>query len=121
MMLCWGAALAMTAILFLVGQLLVSDSSVVQWMPHFSPALQAFASMLTTWLEQHPDLSVRTTQNLLFLYFCNGLLRISIFALGLAVPVLITRDLATNASSLLIEKPSTGATISSASFPRRWR
>ena len=97
MTLCWSAALAMTAILFLVGQLLVADSVVAQWVPQFNPVLQAFARMLTTWLEQHPNLSVHTTQNLLFVYFGNGLLRMSIFALGLALPVLITRDLASNA------------------------
>ena len=35
--LCWGAALAMTAVLFLVGQLLVADSVVVQWVGNLNP------------------------------------------------------------------------------------
>ncbi len=95
--LCWVSALGMTGILFLVGQLLVANSIVVKWMGNFNPALQAFAGMLTTWLEQHPEISVRTTQDVLFYYFCIGLMRAGIFALGMAIPLLITRDLASNA------------------------
>jgi len=102
--LCWGTALAMTALLFLVGQLLVADSIVVQWVRNFSPDLQVFASMLTTWLEQHPEISVRTTQDVLFYYFGIFLLPVSIFALGLAMPLLITRDLASNAIIIYASK-----------------
>jgi hypothetical protein len=80
-----------------VGQLLVADSVVVQWVANFNPGLQMFARMLTTWLELHPEISVRATQNVLFFYFCVWLMRISVFALGLAIPLLITRDLASNA------------------------
>ena len=93
----WGTTLVMTALLFMVGQLLVADSIVVQWIGNFNPGLQSFAKMLTTWLEQHPEISVRTTQNVLFYFFCTYLLRASIFILGMAMPMLITRDLASNA------------------------
>lgn len=102
--LCWGAALVMTALLFLVGQLLVADSIVVQWVHNLSPDLQVFASMLTTWLEQHPEISVRTTQDVLFYYFGILLTSVSIFALGLAMPLLITRDLASNAIIIYASK-----------------
>ena len=102
--LCWGAALAMTALLFLVGQLLVADSVVVQWVRSLNPDLQVFASMLTTWLEQHPEVSVRTTQDVLFYYFGTFLMSVSIFALGLAMPLLITRDLASNAIIIYASK-----------------
>jgi hypothetical protein len=94
---CWLAALMVSAILFLVGQLLVADSLVVQLVGNFNPQLQAFVRMLTTWLELHPEISVRTTQNVLFYYFCINLMRLSIFALGMAMPLLVTRDLASNA------------------------
>lgn len=97
LVLSWAAALAMTAILFLVGQLLVADSIVVQWVAHVDPQLQSFAHAFTTWLELHPEVSVRTTQNVLFYYFGAWLMPPSIFALGMAIPVLITRDLASNA------------------------
>jgi len=93
----WGTALVMTALLFMVGQLLVADSIVVQWVGNFNPMLQSFVKTLTTWLEQHPEISVRTTQNVLFYFFCTYLLRASIFILGMAMPMLITRDLASNA------------------------
>ena len=102
--LCWGAALVMTALLFLVGQLLVADSIVVQWVRNLNPDLQVFASMLTTWLEQHPEVSVRTAQDVLFYYFGTFLMTVSIFALGLAIPLLITRDLASNAIIIYASK-----------------
>jgi hypothetical protein len=95
--LCWVAALGMTALLFMIGQLLVADSIVVRWVGNFNPGLQMFARMLTTWLEQHPEISVSTTQNLLFYFFAKYHLRVAIFALGMAIPLLITRDLASNA------------------------
>ena len=94
---CWITALGMSAILFVVGQLLVADSIVVVWVGNLNPGLQSFARMLTTWLEQHPEISVRTTQNVLFYYFCIYLLRFSIFLLAMIMPLLITRDLASNA------------------------
>ena len=94
---CWSTALAAAGILFLVGQLLVADSIVVQWVSNFNPELQQFVKLLTTWLEQHPQISVRTTQNVAFYFYAMFLLRFSIFALGMAMPLLITRDLASNA------------------------
>jgi len=94
---CWIAALVMAAALFMVGQLLVADSVVVQWAGNLNPQLQMFVRLLTSWLEEHPEISVRTTQNLLFHYFCIYLMPVSIFVLGVAMPLLITRDLASNA------------------------
>jgi ABC-2 type transport system permease protein len=94
---CWITGLIMTAVLFLVGQLLVADSVVVQWAGNLNPQLQMFVRLLTTWLEEHPEISVRTTQNILFHYYSIFLMPVSIFALGILVPILITRDLASNA------------------------
>ncbi|MGO8674780.1 MAG: hypothetical protein ACLQVX_02775 [Limisphaerales bacterium] len=101
---CWCAGLAMTGLLFLAGQLLVADSVVVQTLPNLNPGLQAFARLLTYWLEQHPEISVRTTQNVLFYYFVTYLMRVSIFALGMTIPLLITRDLASNAIIIYASK-----------------
>ena len=94
---CWVAALLVSAVLFMVGQLLVADSLISQWVENFSPELQTFARMLTSWLEQHPEISVRATQNVLFYYFCIFQMPMCIFALGMAMPFLVTRDLASNA------------------------
>lgn len=102
--LCWSGALVMTTLLFLVGQLLVADSVVVQWVGNLNPNLQSFARTLTTWLEEHPEISVRTTQDVLFYYFGVWLMPPTIFALGMAIPSLITRDLASNAIIIYASK-----------------
>ena len=101
---CWLAALFMAALLFVVGQLLVADSIVVQWAGSLAPQLQAFVRTFTSWLEQHPEISVRTTQDVLFYYFGIFMMPVSIFALGLIMPVLITRDLASNAIIIYASK-----------------
>jgi hypothetical protein len=94
---CWISSLLVIGIQFILGQLLVADSIVLQWIDNFNPQLQSFARMLTTWLEQHPEISVRAVQNVLFYYYAILLLRLCIFALGISLPFLITRDLASNA------------------------
>jgi ABC-2 type transport system permease protein len=94
---CWTGGLLMVGALFFVGQLLVPDSIVADWVSKMNPNLQAFARMLTTWLQDHPEISVGTTQNVLFYFYCVYSMPLSIFALGLTLPALITRDLASNA------------------------
>jgi hypothetical protein len=95
---CWITGMAMTALLFVVGQLLVSDSFIVTRLWHLNPQIQDFARLLTSWLENHPEVSVRTTQNVLFNFYCIWVLMpLSIFALGMAMPLFITRDLGSNA------------------------
>lgn len=101
---CWLAALVMTMLLFIIGQLLVADSIVVQWARNLNPQLQIFVQTFTTWLEEHPEVSVRTTQDVLFYYFGTFLMPVSIFALGLVMPVLITRDLASHAVIIYASK-----------------
>jgi hypothetical protein len=106
--LCWGLGLVAAAILFLIGQLLVDDSAVSQWVSTFvNPLMQGFASLLTNWLKNHPDISVGTTQNILFYYLALWLMRVSIFALGPIIPLLITRDLACNAIVIYSSKAVT--------------
>jgi hypothetical protein len=105
---CWGLGLVAAAILFLVGQLLVPDSAMSQWVATFvSPTLQQFATLLIHWLKEHPDISVKTTQSVLFYYLGLWLMRISIFALGPIIPLLITRDLACNAIVIYSSKAVT--------------
>jgi hypothetical protein len=101
---CWVSALAVSGLLFFVGQLLVADSVVVQWLQNLNPQLQMFAELLTSWLEEHPEISVRTTQNVVFYYYCSQLMRLSIFALGISIPLLVTRDLASNAITIYASK-----------------
>jgi ABC-type multidrug transport system fused ATPase/permease subunit len=86
--------------------LLVPDSIVVQWVAQMNPHLQAFARMLTTWLQiirksrwHHPE------RALLFLLRLFDALEH--FALGMALPTLITRDLASNAIVIYSSKAVT--------------
>jgi len=97
LLLCWTGALAQTAVLFTLGQLLVADSLVVEWTAGLNPMLQSFAKLLMNWLERHPEISVRVSQNILFCYASRWLLPLSIVAVAQAIPHLITRDLSSNA------------------------
>jgi len=101
---CWVMGLLMAAVIFLLGQLLVPDSIVVRWTAQMGPQLQGIARMLTTWLLEHPEMSVGTTQDVMFYFFCAYLTPLSIFALGVTLPGLITRDLATNAIVIYASK-----------------
>ncbi|MFO1500451.1 MAG: hypothetical protein U1G07_19065 [Verrucomicrobiota bacterium] len=104
---CWATALGIAGFMFFIGQLVVADSMVVQWVENLNPQLQVFARMLTTWLEQHPEISVQASQNVLFYFYCSRLMRLSIFALGLAIPLFVTRDLASNAIIIYASKAVT--------------
>jgi hypothetical protein len=105
--LCWMLALTMAGLLFLSGQLLVADSVITQWVEKLNPQLQSFVKMLTQWLENHPEISVATTQNVLFYFFSTYLMPVGIFVLGVAMPSLITRDLASNAILIYSSKAVT--------------
>jgi len=107
MMSCWFGGLMMAGALFCIGQLLVPESSVALWVPKMNPNVQAFVRMLTSWLQDHPEISVGTTQNVLFYYYCVYSLPLSIFALGMALPTLVTRDLASNAIVIYSSKAVT--------------
>jgi len=96
-MICWVGSLLQVAILFFLGQLLVTDSLVFKWLSNLNPQLQALARGLVSWLEQHPEISVRTTYNILFYYFATYLVNLTLVGLALCLPHLITRDLASKA------------------------
>jgi ABC-type transport system involved in multi-copper enzyme maturation permease subunit len=49
------------------------------------------------WLGANPDISVHTIYNILFFFFSTILSTVSYFAVALALPHLITRDLSSNA------------------------
>jgi len=97
LVLCWGGALAQTAALFAIGQLLVADSVIVQWTANLNPSLQAFSRLLMQWLAGHPEISVRTTQNIVFYFATLWLLPLTLLAIAQAIPHLVTRDLSSHA------------------------
>lgn len=94
---CWLVGLVYVAVLFAIGQLLVTDSIIVKWAANLDEQLQVFVQGLTAWLEQHPEISVRVAQNLLFYRFATLLAPAGLIAVALTIPHLITRDLASNA------------------------
>jgi hypothetical protein len=106
-MVCWMGGLMMTGILFFMGQLLLPDSIMAEWTAQLRPELQGFARMLTSWLVDHPEISIGTVQNVLFYYYCEWLVPLSIFALGMTLPLLITRDMASNAIVIYSSKAVT--------------
>ena len=101
---CWVTALVEVAALFCVGQLLVADSLIVRLIPNTDAAIQAFVRGLTGWLEQHPEVSVRTTQNLLFYQFATFLLTFNLIVITLTIPRLVTRDLSSHAIVIYASK-----------------
>lgn len=102
--LCWALAMAQVAVLFALGQLLVSDSAVVRWLGNLNPQFQTIGRVLTTWLEQHPEVSVRATYDALFFLFAAPLSTFTLIAIALAIPHLITRDLSSNAMIVYASK-----------------
>ncbi len=100
----WGLALLQAAVLFCIGQLLVADSVIVQWSANLDGLLRTLIGSLTLWLEQHPEISVRTTQNLVFYNFSLLYLTLALLAITLAIPHLITRDLSSNAIIIYASK-----------------
>ena len=104
LVICWSGALVLVVALFAIGQLLVADSLIVQWTGNLDPALQMFARALTRWLEQHPEISVRTTQNIVFYFGSQWLLPLSLLVVAQAMPHLITRDLASRALTIYASK-----------------
>jgi ABC-type transport system involved in multi-copper enzyme maturation permease subunit len=103
----WVGGLLMAAFLFFLGQLLVPDSNMTRWVMQISPDIRAFVRMFTSWLQDHPEVSVGTTQNVLFYYYGVYSMPLSIIALGMALPALITRDLASNAILIYSSKAVT--------------
>src|SRR5688572_23880998 len=101
---CWGGALLHATLLFALGQLLVPDGLMSKWTSHLSPALQMFAGTLTEWLEDHPEISVRTAENILFYFVSGWLLPLSLIAIAQVIPHLITRDLSSNAITIYASK-----------------
>jgi ABC-2 type transport system permease protein len=104
---CWLVALVYVAILFAIGQLLVADSIVVNWAAELGPEIHGFARGLTAWLEQHPEISVRVTQDYLFYWFVTLLAPAGLIAVALTIPHLITRDLGSHAIIVYASKAIT--------------
>jgi hypothetical protein len=91
----------------LIGQLLVKDSLIARLSDRLGGMPRALATFLVNWLIQHPEISVRTTQNVLFYFYSTVLLTLSLVAIALAMPHLITRDLSSRAIIIYSSKAVT--------------
>ncbi|HNQ90226.1 MAG TPA: hypothetical protein PKM73_16540 [Verrucomicrobiota bacterium] len=104
---CWLTTLVQVSVLFAVGQFLVADSIIVQWAAHLNPQLQTFVRGFTAWLDQHPEISVGTVQNLLFYRYATLLMPTALLTVALAIPHLVSRDLSSNAIVIYASKAVT--------------
>jgi hypothetical protein len=95
--LAWIMCLVQTSILFLVGQLLVPGGVIGDVVKGLGGPLRQITNGLMAWLGANPDISVHTIYNILFFFFSTILSTVSYFAVALALPHLITRDLSSNA------------------------
>jgi hypothetical protein len=103
----WGLGLALTALMFVMGQLLVEDSLVMQWSSTMRGGAQALLGGLARWLADHPEVSVRTAENALFYAYSGIALTVNLLVVMLAVPHLMTRDLSSNALLVYASKALT--------------
>jgi ABC-2 type transport system permease protein len=105
---CWIFAFAAVTLLFLIGQLLVKDSLVYQWLTMLgSEAAQNRNSLipwLVGWLESNPQISVRVLYNIIFHYFTWYLSPFAVLVVAMTIPQMITRDLASNAITIYASK-----------------
>jgi len=103
----WGLAMTQVAMLFAVGQLLVADSLVVQWAATLRGGAQALVGGLAIWLAEHPEVSVRTAENVLFYAYASFALTVNLVVVMLAIPHLITRDVSSHALLVYTSKALT--------------
>jgi hypothetical protein len=103
----WGLGLTQILVLFVMGQLLVEDSLVVQWAADLRGSTQAVVGGLATWLADHPEVSVRTAENVVFHLYSKLALTVNLVVVMLAIPHLITRDLSSNALLIYASKALT--------------
>jgi hypothetical protein len=93
----WGVGFIEVVILFFLGQLLVTDSLISQWIQYMNPQAKAFIGIFIIWLENTPEISVRVSYNILFYYFIFFTSFVPVIAITMVLPNLITRDLGSNA------------------------
>ncbi|MBL6765688.1 MAG: hypothetical protein ISQ14_12105 [Verrucomicrobiae bacterium] len=93
----WLGALALVTLLFFVGQLLVKDSIAFTLIENLNPGLRALFNGIMGWLVGNPEVSVHTVYNFAFYQFATGASFLGLIAIAIAIPHLITTDLASRA------------------------
>jgi len=93
----WMVSIVQAALLFGIGQLLIKDSIIFTLVEQLQPQLQNLARGLMSWIEAHPEISVRSTYSFLFYFFSGWMEVFSLIIIALIIPTLITRDLSSKA------------------------
>ncbi len=95
--LAWTFVLVQVTALFFIGQLLVEDSFVFGLLDGMSGFWQGIFGGIKDWLFDRPEESVHFVYNFLFFQFATKISFVSFIALAIAIPNLITTDLASRA------------------------
>ena len=93
----WVLCLVQTALLFGLGQLLVEESIIYTLVGQLDSQGRILISGLVSWLIDHPEISVKTTYNIVFYFFATYVRWLAMVSIVLVIPHLITRDLASRA------------------------
>ncbi|MGB0581150.1 MAG: hypothetical protein ACPGVU_15745 [Limisphaerales bacterium] len=94
---CWLLCFVQTAVLFAIGQLLVPESFINDYLGMLGRGEQSFVGRIEEWLTEHPEVSVHTIYNFLFFQFANWISFFSYVLLAIVVPQLITIDFSSRA------------------------
>lgn len=94
---CWMLCLAQIAALFFIGQLIVPESFVFDYVGMMGRNERGFFGGITKWLEENPEVSVHTVYNFLFFQFSMWISFFAYVTLAMVVPQLITIDFSSRA------------------------
>ena len=104
---CWIYALLQGVFLFGFGQLMVENSAVSDFITEDLDLFKTFAPMFRGWAEENPRIAIGMTYNMFFYLFTGAIvssLTLSLVALGMAIPRLITSDLSSRAITIYSSK-----------------
>ena len=104
---CWIFALMQGIFLFTFGQLLDPTSAVFEFITEFLGAFKGIATPFQLLANDNPRIAIGMTYNLFFYFFSGYILStltLTLLALGMAIPRLITSDLSSRAITIYSSK-----------------
>ncbi len=104
---CWIYAFLQGIFLFGFGQLMDQDSAVYAFITENLGFFKVIGPMFQGWAEENPRIAIGMTYNLFFYIFTGAIvssLTLSLVALGIAIPRLITSDLSSRAITIYSSK-----------------
>ena len=104
---CWIYAFLQGVFLFGFGQLMDPSSTVYAFITENLGLFKPIAPMFQGWAEENPRIAIGMTYNLFFYIFTGAIvstLTLSLVALGMAIPRLITSDLSSRAITIYSSK-----------------